>query len=468
MPSLSALPKKLIPSKLRHVHNNKDQPSDPTPPHDDSDSDMHPFSSESSFTLPSPPQTPPIDFSASEYPVESDENKAEIANLIAQHGTSSACTSWLEFSRYKIWRPSEHIPSSSFKPVQGYLRADPYVFAWGNPLVSDPSALEPTCIAFWEWVKSQDLRLVWCCVDGQMEKVLGKGTHFGWSTLSCIVEDVLDPHSVVELANAQGGGSEVKDFKKNLRRAEREDVQVREIKNGEWSDAQKKEVEDGIIGWKKAKSGVQLASTSFQPWLDSEHRRYFVAEKDDRIVGILILTSIGPGQYQIKNQASFPDAPRGTSEHLIYRTMLTLEEEGGEDGTYVWDGKDRGRASADSSSPSSLRSSPSPPPATSPERPDSAASDSHMSSLSERQSRVAVTFGITASETITPVENISGWRISWLGKTYNKVVGSTGVTRRGDFRNKFHTDHMPMYVCYPTKQGFGLDCVSKLLKCLRA
>ncbi len=47
---------------------------------------------------------------------------------------------------------------------------------------------------------------------------------------------------------------------------------------------------------------------------------------------------------------------------------------------------------------------------------------------------VAVTFGITASDSLTPVDNLSGWKITWLSKTYNKVIGLTGLTRRGDFR----------------------------------
>lgn len=195
--------------------------------------------------------------------VEADKatgDKAGIAELIAQYGSSSA-TSWLEFGRYKIWRPSVPIPQSSFPPVQGYLRSDPFVFAWGNPLVSDPAALEATCAAFIDWARSQKLRPIWLCVDGRMEQVLGaQGSKFGWSTLSCIVEDFLDPHSVVELAHSHGGGSEVKDFKKNLRRAERANVQVREVAHDQWTDAMKKQVEEGISGWKKSKTGIQIAS----------------------------------------------------------------------------------------------------------------------------------------------------------------------------------------------------------------
>ena len=209
-----------------------------------------------------------FDFQSSEYAadVEGDKavgDKAGIAELIAQYGSSSA-TSWLEFGRYKIWRPSVPIPQSSFPPVQGYLRSDPFVFAWGNPLVSDPTALEATCAAFIDWARSQKLRPIWLCVDGRMEQVLGaQGSKFGWSTLSCIVEDFLDPRSVVELAHSHGGGSEVKDFKKNLRRAERANVKVREVQPGQWTDAMKKQVEEGISGWKKSKTGIQIASVRY-------------------------------------------------------------------------------------------------------------------------------------------------------------------------------------------------------------
>jgi len=189
-------------------------------------------------------------------------DKVGLADLIAKYGSSSA-TSWLEYGRYQKWVAEVPIPESSFPPVQGYLRSDPYVFAWGNPLVSDPAALEPTCAAFIDWAKSQKLRPIWLCVDGQMEQVLGaQGSKFGWSALSCIVEDFLDPRSVVELAHSHGGGSEVKDFKKNLRRAERENVQVREVLPDQWTDAMKRQVEEGIANWKKSKSGIQIASVS--------------------------------------------------------------------------------------------------------------------------------------------------------------------------------------------------------------
>jgi len=239
--------------------------------------------------------------------------------------------------------------------------------------------------------------------------------------------------------------------------------------------------------------------TSFQPWLDFEHRRYWIAEKDSNIVAILVLARIHHQQYQIKNAVSFPNAPRGTSEEIIYRSMLDLQDEGSisddsgrksEDDALLWTKTDIEIArkieenSSHSRSSQSVDSGRSDSPARSGS--SSGSSSGKSSPTGTRQSGVAVTFGITASDSLTPVDNLSGWKITWLSKTYNKVIGLTGLTRRGDFRvrfvrlkpshmvvdliisqNKFHSQHMPMYVCYPADEGFGLDGVNKLIKSLR-
>lgn len=156
------------------------------------------------------------------------------------------------------------------------------------------------------------------------------------------------------------------------------------------------------------------------PWLDAQHRRYWIAESEGRVVGILILTQIHHNQWQIKNAASFPDAPRGTSEWLIFQAMEALN---GED-CLLWE-QARGRPDdlASSRSPSGSRDSSVTP---------TGSADNHSGSSSG--GRAVVTFGITASETLSPSQNLNGWRVSALSATYNKVVGGTGLTRRGDFR----------------------------------
>jgi hypothetical protein len=170
-----------------------------------------------------------------------------------------------------------------------------------------------------------------------------------------------------------------------------------------------------------------------------------------------VLTSIHHNQYQIKNAVSFPHAPRGTSETIIYRAMSDIQDEGissdeesdrkSEDGTLVWTqtdlemarklqentGHSRSQSVDSSRSGSSSRSdSPSSSSSTS-----SSGKSTPSSSHSTRRGGVAVTFGITASDSLTPVDNLSGWKITWLSKTYNKVILLTGLTRRGDFRVRF-------------------------------
>lgn len=140
-----------------------------------------------------------------------------------------------------------------------------YAFAWGNPIVSDPSALGPAARQFVAWVERNNLVLVWVCVDDDLQEILA--SEFGWSTVTCIYEDVIDPGHIIKMTGPGQKGVEgvhvVKDLKKNLRKAQDAAVEVDEMKEGEWTQTQKKEVEDGIAHWKKDRSGVQIASVGF-------------------------------------------------------------------------------------------------------------------------------------------------------------------------------------------------------------
>ncbi|KAF8893055.1 hypothetical protein BD779DRAFT_1508634 [Infundibulicybe gibba] len=375
------------------------------------------------------PQSTP--FNRTPTPIQDDPgfDKSTITELVAQYGSSSA-TAWLEFSRYKIWRPSQEIKHSSFIPVQGYMQRDPFIFAWGNPLVSSVEALEPTARAFISWVESQGLRPVWACVDRELEQILAQQPYH-WNTMSCIYEDVIDPAHLIDLtspgAEGTAAASAAKDLKKNLRRAEREEVSIREIKHDGWTDAEKGQVESGISCWKakKSKSGPQIASTTAEPWTDFKHRRYWVAEKDSKIVGLIILTPIQPKAWQIKNAISFPDAPKGTSEQLIYTALTDLHKEGEQHN-------------------------------------DPAVKNGRT----EDDDRIYVTFGISAADTVEPVNNLGGWKVKALSKMYGNVAKGAGLLGRGEFRNKFDSNHEAMYVCYP-EDGLGFDGMNSLLKLLR-
>ncbi|THU90628.1 hypothetical protein K435DRAFT_864129 [Dendrothele bispora CBS 962.96] len=272
----------------------------------------------------------------------------------------------------------------------------------------------------------------------------------------------------------------LKDLKKNLRRAERAGVHAEEV-TGKWTSTEREQVEQGMLDWRRNKGlkGVQLASTTGLPWIDEGHRRYWVARQENQIVGVLILTPIHPPHdshhpnlgttppvsptssnfptsvdrpatpntphiksYLIKNAVSFPSAPRGTSEHLIYTAMAALTAEEQASGIPI-----------------------------------------------------TVTFGITASDTLKIGHNLggnsdkdnssrdangqitshghsskAGWKITTLSTIYNKVAKGAGLLKRGDFRAKFDTEREGMYVAYevgPKGEGMGLDGTKALLKVLR-
>ncbi|KAK1231131.1 hypothetical protein PQX77_005759 [Marasmius sp. AFHP31] len=432
-------------------------------------------------------------------PSSDGSDKTHVARLISQYGSSSS-TAWLEFSRYKIWQAPESFlkenPKATFLPAQGYMQHKRWVFAWGNPLVSDVSLMKPTAKAFIGWAEKEGLKPVWCCTDAAMEAVLGKDKEIGWSAVECIHEEVLEPEHILEMTSDSYKGKEgvhaVKDLKKNLRRAERAGVTIHET-TGKWTAEDRKEVEEGLWEWKKSKGmkGVQIASTTGQPWIDESHRRYLVARQEGHIVGILILTPIhgpyeapkpGPAPvrmslqerlqsltrkqatpppppaaasssssdsesssstapsptfsrrssssslsndsfsldsaltsnyYLIKNAISFPTAPRGTSELLIHSSLQLLQ-----------------KAAAGRKAPT-------------------------------------VTFGITASDNLTPIDNLSGWKIHGLSTIYGKVASTAGLLKRGDFRAKFDSGRVPMYVCYPKEEGFGVEGIKGLLSVLR-
>ena len=180
-------------------------------------------------------------------------------------------------TRYVLSLPATHIACASSLRT---LKIEHYIFAWGNPLVSSPAALEKTARAFIAFAEASRLHPVWCCVDHDLEAALASPT-LGWATLSCIYEDVLDPAHVVELVDPKLGHHTpaAEHLMKSLTRAEKSLVTVHEVKYGAWHAAEREAVENGV---NRAHSGVEFHTMSAKPWLDEEHRRYWIAVKDGK------------------------------------------------------------------------------------------------------------------------------------------------------------------------------------------
>ncbi|KAM0787709.1 hypothetical protein ACM66B_003769 [Microbotryomycetes sp. NB124-2] len=302
-----------------------------------------------------------------------DDDKSDLPWLIAEYGYAST-TSWLE-KRYKIWRGT----SSPEKPrIQGYLESGSFVFAWSNPICLETTEeMKATADEMYAWAKKNHKHLVWCCITDEFAHVLADGVgpkNKGWSVLSCIREDMIDVQAV-NLNN--------KDVKHNLRRAEKANLRIEELilegPDFEPDPRDKKQIEEGIAGWRANRHGRQIASASLLPWLDVSNRRYFVARTSEGIVALTILSPTSHDTYQIKNSIHFPNSPRGTSEALLAHVIRQMKEEG----------------------------------------------------------HSGLSFGASAEKELHLEANLHGWSIKMLSKGYSQIIKRTGLAKRGEFRAKF-------------------------------
>ncbi|GAA6027302.1 hypothetical protein JCM8097_002574 [Rhodosporidiobolus ruineniae] len=328
-------------------------------------------------------------------------DKEYLAPLVAKYGASTS-TVWLE-DRYQVWRSPTHTHSNP--RCQGYLARGKYYFAWGPPLTRDDERTrKEVAQEFLQWAKKEKKkRVVWCCVDTRFAEMLG--TEMNWSVLACVKEDVLHP-DIKKLDN--------KEVRHNIKKADKHHVKYEEMHLKAPSfmppDDIKHEIEDGLERWKKNRHGTQIAAAGLHPWLDSPHRRYFLArDEHKKIVAICVLAAIAHDSYQIKHAVTFPDAPNGTSEGLLGHVVREMQFEG----------------------------------------------------------RGNLTFGASAASEVTPEHNLHGWKINMLGKAYKKIVSKYGLDNRGQFRAKFGTEPDVLHVAYEQGQ-FGFSGLLALLKSQQA
>jgi lysylphosphatidylglycerol synthetase-like protein (DUF2156 family) len=183
------------------------------------------------------------------------------------------------------------------------------------------------------------------------------------------------------------------------RRVEREGVKIEEVKP---DDDLKKRVDPAIEAWKGARKGKQVHLTEIAPWVDPEHRRYFIAEKDGKVQCMVVLAQLAPRHgWQVKWALDFPGAVNGAIEVLIGHVLASV---GGQ-----------------------------------------------------------VTFGVGVSEKLTPGEHLNGIRAKFLASTYSSIVDNLGLRKKADFRSKFGALGEEVYICYP-KKGVGLRDLQQIIK----
>lgn len=299
-----------------------------------------------------------------------------LEKLIANYGDASN-TSWLD-DRFEIWRH----PTGA---AVGYVKQEKFAMITGDPLC-DRSQYKEICSAFVKFVISE-LRLVpiWMLVCYDVQRILAQ--EMSWRTLSCTEEQRVD----ADKHQSTGGPK--------ARRVEREGVKIHEVKLD--ADFQKR-ANSSIEEWKATRKGKQVHLTEIRPWVDAEHRRYFAAEKDGKVLALVVLHKLAPRHgWQVKWALDFPGSVNGAIEVLI---------------------------------------------------------DYALSNVSGQ-----VTFGVGVSEKLTPGEHLHGIRAKFLASTYHSIVESLGLRRKADFRSKFGVLGEEVYICYP-KHGVGLRDLQQIIK----
>ncbi|KAG5961519.1 hypothetical protein E4U58_004243 [Claviceps cyperi] len=301
-----------------------------------------------------------------------------VEKLIANYGDASN-TSWLD-ERFQIWR---HASGAAI----GYVKQDKFAMVTGDPLC-DASQYKEVCSAFLKAVISEmKLTPVWMLVSYDVQKILAQ--QMRWRTLSCTEEQRVDANKHQDI---NGGGPKA-------RRVEREGVKIHEVK----PDADfRKRADEAILSWKVNRKGKQMHLTEVRPWVDPDHRRYYAAEKDGKVLAMVVLAKLSPKHgWQVKWALDFPQSVNGAIEVLIEYTLSTVSGQ--------------------------------------------------------------VTFGVGVSEKMTPGEHLNGLRARFLATTYASIVESLGLRRKAGFRSKFGALGEEVYICYP-KHGFGIRDIQQIIK----
>lgn len=303
-----------------------------------------------------------------------------LEKLIANYGDASN-TSWLD-DRFETWRHSNGA-------AVGFVRQEKFAMITGDPLC-DKTQYREVLRAYIQYVtKELKLTPMWMLVSYDVQKILSND--FGWRSLSCTEEQRVDTD---RRANGAANHSKAK-----VQRVEREGVKIHEIK----PDYDFKTRTDAAIEeWKRTRKGKQTHLTEIRPWVDPEHRRYFAAEKDGKVMSLVVLHKLAPRYgWQIKWALDFPGSVNGAIEVLVEHVLGAVSGQ--------------------------------------------------------------VTFGVGVSEKLTPGDNLTGIRARFLASTYKSIVDNLGLRRKADFRNKFGALGDSVYICYP-KHGVGLRDLQQIIK----
>ncbi|KAG9031875.1 hypothetical protein FRB95_002148 [Tulasnella sp. JGI-2019a] len=312
-----------------------------------------------------------------------------LEKLIANYGDATN-TAWLD-ERYKVWR---HEQTGA---AVGYVPQDGFAIILGDPLC-DKSQYGKVMQAFLRYIKKETkLNPLWLLVGECAEEILGG--KLGWRTLTCVVEARVDP--------SMDPGEQDRNVDRKIRHAQKEGIVITDIPPGTVvPDDIREECNQPMKEWLDNRKGKQVHLTELNPFVDPEHRLYFIArDKENKIVALVAMAQLSPKNgYQAKYALDFPSAPNGTIELILAHALKAVNEAGAK----------------------------------------------------------SVTFGGTASDSLQAGHNLGGLRTKVLAYSYASISSALKLTQKSEFREKLGAQADPIYLCYP-KNGMGPRAVKAIM-----
>ncbi|KAK7677237.1 hypothetical protein QCA50_019831 [Cerrena zonata] len=202
-----------------------------------------------------------------------------------------------------------------------------------------------------------------------------------------------------------------KTLRRKIHRAQWDGVKAVQVE-GKLDEEIKGKIEErcNLKEWAANRKGAQIHLTGVGPFDDMVHRKYFYAvDKNGNICALVVLAQLAAIHgFQIKWALEFPGAPLGAIEYILANVMKKLGDAG-------------------------VRSA---------------------------------TFGAGATGSLRSIDNIGGFKVRTLEKTYNGISHTFHLTSQGDFRSKFGIEQDPLYICYP-KGGLGLKGIEVIMGVLQ-
>lgn len=202
--------------------------------------------------------------------------------------------------------------------VIGYRFESNNVIVFGDPLC-DPDHLNDLTNAFHAQFKDVKNIIYMAATERFMQ---GSLNHHCEAAIGIGQEIILDPTKDPRKET----GYRASLLRRNCKGALRNNVQIDEYKDND--NAVEQKIEAVGEAWLNNRQGPQVYLQNVNIFSHREHRRYFYAKHQDKIIGVLILNRLDAYQgWVISFSMVCQGAPNGTSELLIVTALEKLGQE---------------------------------------------------------------------------------------------------------------------------------------------